>query len=414
MKTEQTAATRQRLSTLAKLHGTREVAQVLGHSTRTVERWIADATPVPALLAPALDSFYGIWPTAVPSTSGSYRFVDLFAGIGGIRLGLERAGAECVFTSEWDKFAVKTYMANHDSRHQVLGDINAVDAADVPDHDILAAGFPCQPFSLAGVSKKNSLGRDHGFLDKTQGTLFFNVAELIEKKRPKAFLLENVKNLISHDKGRTFSVIKEVLEKDLGYSIQYKVVDAKGFVPQHRERIYIVGFESSVEWDWNMVRPHKRVGEVGQILHSENNPAEADLPYIDTDTGEVVDRYILSDKLWSYLQAYAEKHRLAGNGFGYGLVESRNTTRTLSARYHKDGSEILVSRGPQENPRRLTPRECARLMGFPDSFRIPVSDTQAYRQFGNSVVVPVIESLATQMVKHLDILATKNRLAEAS
>jgi DNA (cytosine-5)-methyltransferase 1 len=415
MKTElSAAATRQRLTTLAKLHGTREVAQVLGHSTRTVERWISDVTPVPALLAPALDSFYGLLPTEVAGTSGSYRFVDLFAGIGGIRLGLEAAGAECVFTSEWDKFAVKTYMANHDSRHQVLGDINAVEAADVPDHDILAAGFPCQPFSLAGVSKKNSLGRDHGFLDKTQGTLFFNVAELIEKKRPKAFLLENVKNLISHDKGRTFAVIKEVLEKDLGYSIQYKVVDAKGFVPQHRERIYIVGFESKVEWDWNLVRPNHRVDKLGHILHSEIRPVEADLPYLDEHSGKVDDRYVLSDKLWTYLQAYAEKHRLAGNGFGFGLVEPGNTTRTLSARYHKDGSEILVSRGSQENPRRLTPRECARLMGFPDSFRIPVSDTQAYRQFGNSVVVPVIEALATQMVHHLDKLTNKDRLAEAS
>lgn len=414
MQTQPSATTRQRLSTLAKLHGTREVAQVLGYSARTVERWISDETTIPPLLAPALDSIYGIWPMDVPASSGNYRFVDLFAGIGGIRLGLERAGAECVFTSEWDKFAVKTYMANHDSHHQVLGDINTVDATHIPDHDILAAGFPCQPFSLAGVSKKNSLGRDHGFLDKTQGTLFFNVAELIDKKRPKAFLLENVKNLISHDKGRTFAVIKEVLEKDLGYSIQYKVVDAKGFVPQHRERIYIVGFQSPVEWDWDMVKPVKKIGQVGQILHSSHNPVEGDLPYLDAESGEVVDRYVLSDKLWSYLQAYAAKHRLAGNGFGFGLVEPHNTTRTLSARYHKDGSEILVSRGLDQNPRRLTPRECARLMGFPDTFRIPVSDTQAYRQFGNSVVVPVIESLATQIVRHLDVLAMKNGLAEAS
>ncbi|WP_420180416.1 DNA (cytosine-5-)-methyltransferase [Paenarthrobacter sp. TA1.8] len=413
MKSHTPATTHKRLVTLVNLHGTREVARVLGQSSRTVERWISEATPTPALLNPALDSIYGAWPTDIATPTDSYTFADLFAGIGGIRLGLERAGAECVFTSEWDKFAVKTYMANHESRHQVLGDINSIDASSIPDHDILAAGFPCQPFSLAGVSKKNSLGRDHGFLDKTQGTLFFNVADLIEKKRPKAFLLENVKNLLSHDGGRTFRVIKEVLEEDLGYSIYHKVVDAKGFVPQHRERIYIVGFQQPVQWDWSQITPSKPVTHIGQVLHDRRTISEAELPYLDESTGEVSARYILSDKLWSYLKAYAAKHRLAGNGFGYGLVEHEHTTRTLSARYHKDGSEILISRGGL-NPRRLTPRECARLMGFPDSFKIPVSDTQAYRQFGNSVVVPVVHAIATQIVNHLEKNQARDAWAEAS
>lgn len=309
-----------------------------------------------------------------------FKFIDLFAGIGGMRLAFERVGGECVFSSEWDKYCQKTYFANfYDNPH---GDITEISEKEIPDHDILVAGFPCQPFSIAGVSKKNSLGRVHGFLDKTQGTLFFDVARIISSKRPKAFLLENVKNLLSHDKGNTFKVIKQTLE-ELNYQVSYKVIDGKQFVPQHRERIYIVGLDKEV------YGPNKAVDFPNlQIC----NKKLKDILEID-----VSDKYTLSDKLWSYLQVYAAKHKAKGNGFGYGLADLNGYTRTLSARYYKDGSEILI---PQlgRNPRRLTPRECARLQGFPDSFEIVVSDTQAYKQFGNSVVVDAVEATARQII----------------
>lgn len=329
------------------------------------------------------------------------RFIDLFAGVGGLRLALESVGMNCVFTSEWDKYAQKSYTANHGTDELIHGDIRDVNAEDIPDHEVLAAGFPCQPFSLAGVSKKNSLGKGHGFMDETQGTLFFNIAEILKVKKPHAFILENVKNLISHDKGRTFEVIKRVLTEDLGYHIKFRVLDAALFVPQHRERIFIVGHSSSIEgFDFDKVierAPAERPSLRGLLQDSLPAPDLDEGRYSLSDGLGVNEKYILSDKLWQYLVAYAEKHRAAGNGFGYSLANLDQHTRTLSARYHKDGSEILVPRGEGLNPRRLTPRECARLMGYPDTFKIEVSDTQAYRQFGNSVAVPLVSAVAQEL-----------------
>lgn len=317
------------------------------------------------------------------------RFIDLFAGIGGIRMGFEQAFAaedpKTVFVSEWNKFSNKTYKANFQDGFEIVGDITQVPSEDIPDHDILLAGFPCQPFSIAGVSKKNSMGRPTGFQDKTQGTLFFEVARIIDAKRPKAFLLENVKNLVSHNHGNTFDVIMSVLTEDLGYHVHWKIIDGKNWTPQHRERIYIAGFRNDVDFSWDDL-------EV---------PSEGGGVFADIQEPDVPDKYTLSDKLWTYLQNYAAKHRAAGNGFGYGLIGPDSTTRTLSARYYKDGSEILV-RQDGKNPRRLTPRECARLQGFPDSFVIPVSDTQAYRQFGNSVCVPAVAAVARLMKRSLE------------
>jgi DNA (cytosine-5)-methyltransferase 1 len=307
------------------------------------------------------------------------RFIDLFAGIGGIRLAFERAGCQCVFSSEWDKFAQQTYFANHNELP--LGDIRSIDAKEIPDFDILCAGFPCQPFSIAGVSKKNSLNRPHGFEDETQGTLFYEIIRILKTKRPIAFFLENVKNLERHDKGQTFMIIRGAIE-ELGYSFHYKVINAKSLVPQNRERIFIIGFRDGSD---NFVFP--------QI--PDNKPRFSQILESDVD-----ERYTLSDHLWEYLQNYAKKHKEKGNGFGFGLVDLNGHSRTLSARYFKDGSEILI---PQDgkNPRRLTPRECARLQGYPDDFKIVVSDTQAYKQFGNSVAVPVIEILASYLVDYL-------------
>lgn len=320
-------------------------------------------------------------------------FIDLFAGIGGLRLAFESTGAHCVYSNEWNKFSQITYKANFNETPD--GDITKVKVADIPDHDILVGGFPCQPFSIAGVSKKNSLGRATGFEDKTQGTLFFNICSILKEKRPKAFMLENVKNLLSHDGKRTFGIVKDSLEKSLEeggleYKIFYKVLDGQLFVPQHRERIVIVGFDKTRygdEFDFSFdLTPPERKPVLGDIL--EDN---------------VDDKYTLSDKLWTYLQAYAAKHKAAGNGFGYGLAKLDGVSRTISARYYKDGAEILI---PQKgkNPRRLTPRECARLQGFPDSFVIPVSDGQAYKQFGNSVVVPLMANVASLVVKKIDEL----------
>lgn len=356
---------------------------------------------MPKYIEPALDKYFGSR-HSVQRDSTRPTFIDLFAGIGGIRRSFEQAGADCVFTSEWDKYAVKTYAENYEFSHEIVGDIRAFPAQEVPDHDILTAGFPCQPFSLAGVSKKNSLGRDHGFLDPTQGTLFFNIAEILSEKQPAAFMLENVKNLVSHDKGNTFRVIREVLERDLGYRIHFRVLDAKGFVPQHRQRIIIIGFRDGMDFDWSEVRATNPGGTLAPLLHKEDGSEAGASPFIDKSSGRVLEKYTLSDGLWSYLQAYAAKHKAAGNGFGFGLVDGSMTTRTLSARYYKDGSEILIRQDNGRNPRRLTPRECARLMGFPEDFVIPVSDTQAYKQFGNSVAVPLIASVANQMVRVLE------------
>lgn len=335
----------------------------------------------------------------------AFTFIDLFAGIGGIRKAFESIDGKCVMTSEWNKFAQQTYAANFPDAagHVFHGDITTIDEAlDVPDHDVLLGGFPCQPFSIAGVSKKNALGRKHGFDDPTQGTLFFDIKRIIAEKEPKAFLLENVKNLRSHDRGRTFEVIKTVLEDELGYHVQTRVVNGKHFTPQNRERILIVGFRDDTDFDIDSLALPDMTHVVGEVLHQ---PGEPVLPhdagrYFDHRTGKVSDRYTLTEHLWNYLQAYADKHKSAGNGFGFGLVTPEMTTRTLSARYYKDGSEILVDQ-PDSRPRRLTPRECARLMGFDDDFVIPVSDTQAYKQFGNSVVVPAMRAMAEHMEKHI-------------
>lgn len=322
-----------------------------------------------------------------------FTFIDLFAGIGGMRLAFEEAGGECVYSNEWNKFSQQTYMANFGDMPD--GDITQVNADDIPDHDVLVAGFPCQPFSIAGVSKKNSLGRATGFADKTQGTLFFDVCRILEAKRPKAFMLENVKNLCSHDKGKTFKVITESLN-ELGYEVFYKVIDGQAFVPQHRERIIIVGFDrerygSFFDFEFN-------------IIPKEPKPVIADI--LEKDVSE---KYTLSDKLWIYLQNYAAKHKAAGNGFGYGIAPLDGVSRTLSARYYKDGSEVLIEQDGK-NPRKLTPRECARLQGFPDTFAIPVSDTQAYRQFGNSVVVPLMAAVAKLIINKIKELEISNRL----
>jgi DNA (cytosine-5)-methyltransferase 1 len=337
-----------------------------------------------------------------------FRFIDLFAGIGGIRRGFDAAGGKCVFTSEWDTYAQKTYKANYpDDDHQIRGDITEIEADEIPDHDVLLAGFPCQPFSIAGVSKKNSLGRQHGFMDKAQGTLFFDVLRILKAKRPAAFLLENVKNLKSHNRGDTFATIKGALENDLGYHVSTVVIDAKGYVPQHRERIFIVGFREECRFDMSKLsfRDPKTGPRLDSILHSPDEMPEEQytLPAEDAGSNEasfVNPKYTLSDKLWDYLQGYAEKHRAKGNGFGFGLCGPEDTARTLSARYYKDGSEILIAQEGR-NPRRLTPRECARLMGFDQPghppMKIPVSDTRAYKQFGNAVAVPVIEDIAIKM-----------------
>lgn len=321
----------------------------------------------------------------------AFRFIDLFAGIGGLRMGFEGIGGRCVFTSEWDRWSQATYRANFPDNHEIAGDIRdySADPDRIPEHDLLLAGFPCQPFSIAGVSKKNALKRPHGFLCDTQGTLFFDTARIIAHHRPAAFLLENVKNLERHDGGRTFATIMNVLSNELGYHVQHRVISSEPWVPQKRQRIFIVGFREPTDFNLNALElPKPENGpKLGSILEREVDP-----------------KYTLTPKLWQYLKDYKKKHNAAGNGFGYGLFGPDDVTRTLSARYYKDGSEILVrQKGPR--PRRLTPQECARLMGFATRgkpFHIPVSDTQAYRQFGNAVVVPVVRFLADAMRPHLE------------
>ena len=315
-----------------------------------------------------------------PQTNPKFTFIDLFAGIGGIRLAYQNLGGKCVFTSEWDTYSKKTYEANFGEIP--FGDITKIPEKNIPDHDILLAGFPCQPFSIAGVSKKNALGRAHGFLDETQGTLFFDIARIIKNKKPKAFMLENVKNLISHDKGKTFKVISETL-KELGYSLHHQILDGKYFVPQHRERIIIVGFRNSIF--------------KGKETFQFPKMGVAQFAIKDILEPEVDEKYTLSNRLWNYLQEYSKKHKEKGNGFGFGMTDLNGISRTMSARYYKDKAEILI---PQEskNPRRLTPRECARLQGFPDTFIIPVSDNQAYKQFGNSVVTPLIQAVGKNII----------------
>jgi DNA (cytosine-5)-methyltransferase 1 len=375
-----------------------EIADELGLSIRTLVRWETKGQIAsPRMLIRALNDLLRDAPE-LPKQTSDFTFIDLFAGIGGTRLGFQAAGGECVFTSEYDKHCAETYRANFRPSHEPAGDIREVKVENIPDHDVLVAGFPCQPFSIAGVSKKNSLGRAHGFACETQGTLFFDICRILEAKRPIAFMLENVRNLKSHDGGRTFKVIVKALA-EIGYQVDFRVIDAQAWVPQHRERIFIVGFRQQTAFTMDQIQipqsPKKKT--LDAILHPENGTEASDGRFICGPGGAVHPRYTLTAHLWRYLRNYAEKHRAKGNGFGFGLVGRNDVARTLSARYFKDGSEILIDRGSRKTPRRLTPRECARLMGFPDSFVIPVSDTQAYKQFGNSVVVPVVEAVAQAM-----------------
>lgn len=381
-----------------------QAADVTGFSESTVYRWDRGAL-APRKAAIEILRNLSVREIAAPRDA-SFRFIDLFAGIGGMRRGFESIGGRCVFTSEWNKYSQATYRANFPADdHEIAGDIRTVGVSTIPPHEVLLAGFPCQPFSIAGVSKKNALGRPHGFRCDAQGTLFFDVARIIEHHRPKAFVLENVKNLKSHDRGNTFRVISQALAGELGYHVVSRVIDARSFVPQHRERIFIVGFREQNGFSLDdMVIPDASKGpKLSSILHPENGSepvCESNDAYLDGPDGKVASKYTLTDHLWKYLQDYAEKHRQNGNGFGYGLVGPGDVARTLSARYFKDGSEVLI-RQKRKPPRRLTPRECARLMGFDEPGRepikIPVSDTQAYKQFGNAVVIPVVRAVAQHM-----------------
>lgn len=374
-------------------------AKRYGFKARDLKAWETGLAPIPVESLAALRNG-----AAAPPQAGrrDFRFVDLFAGIGGMRRAFDSAGGECVFTAEWNAMSLRTYLANHGGGHPVAGDITKVPADAVPDHDVLVAGFPCQAFSLAGVSKKNSLGRPHGFLDKTQGTLFFDVARIIEAKRPPFFLLENVKNLLAHDKGRTFEVIRKTLADELGYSVSSRVMDGAAWVPQKRKRIAIVGFRDGPSFDFDEVGVPAARRLMKDVLHAPGEPGSEDCPY--APGGIPLEKYTLSDGMWAYLRSYADKHASKGNGFGFGIVGPGDVARTLSARYGKDGSEILV-RQEGRNPRRLTPRECARLMGFDMPGQapviIPVSDAQAYKQFGNSVVVPCFTAVARAIAPHV-------------
>ncbi|GAW87517.1 DNA (cytosine-5)-methyltransferase 1 [Bathymodiolus platifrons methanotrophic gill symbiont] len=383
-----------------------EAAEKMGYTIRTIYRWEQGDTQPRKNVMDWLVYQSENKNRSLPVLNEKFRFIDLFAGIGGLRRGFESIGGKCVYTSEWNEYSKQTYLANFVCDHEIDGDITKVPVENIPFHDVLVAGFPCQPFSIAGVSKKNSLGVAHGFRCEAQGTLFFDVARIIEHHKPKTFLLENVKNLVSHNKGNTFKVIRDTLEKELGYNISWKVINGKGFVPQNRERIFIVGFREDVDFDFeNIVIPNPLEGpKIGTILHPENGSETEEKRFTEGDKATVLNKYTLSDKLWSFLQGYSAKHKAKGNGFGFGMVEKNDVARTLSARYYKDGSEILVKQ-EGKNPRRLTPRECARLMGFdsPDgsNFIIPVSDTQAYKQFGNSVVVPVVKTVAQYMQPYI-------------
>jgi DNA (cytosine-5)-methyltransferase 1 len=382
------------------------LADELGYSSRTLRRYEnGQAKPRP----PVIEQMRRLISESDRPLRESFRFVDLFAGIGGLRRGFDGLGGKCVFTCEWNAYAQKTYRANfHDGDDHIFhGDITSIEAKDVPQHDLLLAGFPCQPFSIAGVSKKNALGREHGFKCEAQGTLFFDVARVIEHHQPQAFLLENVKNLVNHDKGQTFKVIHRTLTEELGYNVHWKVINAKSFVPQGRERIFIAGFREKNDFTFDdIVLPDPMKGpRLGTILHPEDGSEEPDGHFTSGQRAAVSPKYTLTDHLWQYLQDYAEKHRLKGNGFGFGLNGPEDVARTLSARYYKDGSEILIKQN-KKNPRRLTPRECARLMGFDkpgcSEFKIPVSDMQAYKQFGNAVVVPVVEAVARHMAPFIE------------
>jgi len=374
-----------------------DAAVLLDKSNSTVGRYdrklVRGRNSLPSLVVERLLQVIEERHSASVETGRSFRFIDLFAGIGGLRKPFQEIGGQCVFTSEWDRFCQRTYGANYvddPAEHRLVGDIREYSSEPyrIPEHDVLLAGFPCQPFSIAGVSKKNSLGRPHGFLCDTQGTLFYDVAEIIRYHQPSVFMLENVKNLERHDGGRTFSTIMHVLKEELGYEVHHRVINSAPWVPQKRERIFIVGFRQKSLFSFDTLSIPDSTPVLGDILEEE-----------------VSSKYTLSPKLWKYLKDYRAKHEKAGNGFGYSLCGPGDVARTLSARYYKDGSEILI-RQSRRRPRRLTPRECSRLMGF-DTFQgsefviNAVSDTQAYRQFGNAVVVPVVRAVASLLRPHL-------------
>ena len=383
----------------------KETATLLGYTIRQIYRFEEGSTYPRKHVLQSLNSIIN---KQIDDETPQFSFIDLFAGIGGLRLSFESIGGKCIYTSEIDKYAVQTYTANFHDQHEIIGDITKVHETTIPDHDVLLAGFPCQPFSVAGVSKNISLGRKHGFAAETQGTLFFDIVRILHEKRPPAFVLENVKNLKGHDKGRTFKIIMNILEQELGYHVYTKIIDAQYFVPQHRERIVIVGFREDVNFSWDDLNiPTEATSTLADILHTQNGEEETDDRYTTGISAEVCSKYTLTDKLWLYLQEYAKKHKAKGNGFGFGLVNKDNISRTLSARYFKDGSEILIDQGPNINPRRLTPRECARLMGFDDKFKIVTSDTQAYKQFGNSVVIPLFKEVARIMKPHIAFLSQR-------
>lgn len=387
-----------------------EAETELGKSTRQIRRYVEGLSPVPQLVHRRIAELAA--KRMAPRPPAKFRFIDLFAGIGGLRIGFEGIGGRCVFTSEWDRWSNETYKKNFPDdpkEHRLEGDIRpfGADPSQIPEHDVLLAGFPCQPFSLAGVSKKNSLGRAHGFADEKQGNLFFEIEAILRHHRPAAFLLENVKHLKRHDRGNTFEVIRRTLEDVLQYKIDIRVISSEPWVPQKRERIFIVGFREDVGFsfdDFDRMIPKKQAWpKLGSILQSHN---------------EVDSKYTLTPKLWEYLQAYRAKHESAGNGFGYSMFGRDGVTRTLSARYHKDGSEVLIEQ-KGTRPRRLTPTECARLMGFEHGNRKwlrseKVSDTQAYRQFGNAVVVPVIEAIAKYMEPSLEKMLEIDREEKAA
>jgi len=303
----------------------------------------------------------------------SFSYIDLFAGIGGLSYGFKAIGGTCVYANEFDKFARQTYAANND--HEPDGrSIVDVLASDIPDHDILLAGFPCQSFSLAGVTARTALGRGHGFEDETKGTLFFDVARIIEAKRPRAVVLENVKNLATHDGGRTFAVIRRTLER-LGYRISWRIIDAAGLVPQNRKRVFIVGLRTGSTFDINR--------DV-YVPSPESGPKLASI--LDTF---VSSKYTIGDGTAAFIKRHSAHHKAAGNGFDKGKTFGPDdVSDTLVATYHKGDRPPLIAQ-PGKNPRQITEREAARLMGFDESFVIPVSRTQAYKQFGNSVVPSV-------------------------
>lgn len=343
----------------------------------------------------------------------TFTFIDLFAGIGGMRKGFEAAGGKCVFTSERDIHAQTTYRANFpDDTHQITGDITVIPSEEIPCHDVLVAGFPCQPFSLAGLAARKRSGKVSGFSCPSQGSLFFEIVRILKFHRPKAFLLENVKNLMSHDRGRTGRIILQTLDEDLGYSVQMCLLNARFWVPQNRERIFIAGFREETGFSFGPVMTHssRTSPNLRDILHPEDGSEGAEEPYTEGKKAKVSDRYTLTDSLWMSFQKHRKKQRAKGNGFGFCLRHPEDIAPTLPAHYAQGGSEILIPQNGK-NPRRLTPRECSRLMGFDhpgeSKFLIPVSDTQAYRQFGNAVVVPLVHAIAEQMAPWISPASTQ-------